>query len=412
MPEMGDLLREGSVTDPFFEVLNDSDWNACIGKQGEEINYVEGYLQAAQLLVDTLLEKEMFGSRDTLVMPILFNARHGLELALKHVLRELGALGMARTREGPVDHDLHAYWVHLIGQRIGDRACREQLAELKPFVESFMKKDIDGQELRYFENRDGKQSLEDQAVVNLPLIQAGVRELRDILDRLMERVARLGQEHVSGTKTAECSRMDLIAIARIVGAKSSWTEDAFLERKADVMAQFGLSSKSFSKALDAIKESRELKNLIGVESELVHLSEAKIVDIVGLWLDANPPKRAKTPSRVIDVASISFDDVMRYGDTMGALNNAAMKQLTVEEFADLQTIFYIGRDGRFGEEYPRLLEKTLAAHRLEKERYSLFHHILSKKNFIDGLAAGLQRVGQPALGDKVANMRGALRPAD
>ncbi|SMP59701.1 DUF3775 domain-containing protein [Novosphingobium panipatense] len=412
MPEMGDLLRAGSVTDPFFEVLNDGDWNACIGKQGDEINYVEGYLQAAQLLVDTLLEKEMFGSRDTLAMPILFNARHGLELALKYVLRELVALGMARTREGPIDHDLHAYWVHLSEQRIGDRACREQLAELKPFVESFMKQDIDGQELRYFEHRDGKQSLGEQAVVNLPLIQASVRELRDILDRLMERVARLGQEHVSGTKTAECSRSDLIAIARIVGPKPSWTEEAFLERKADAMAQFGLSSKSFSKALDAIKASRELKNLIEVESDLLHLSEAKILEIVALWLDANPPKPASTPPRVVNAASISFDDVMRYGDKMSTLNKAVMEQLTVEEFADLQTIFYVGRDQRFGEEYPRLLETTLEAHRLAKERYALFHHILSKKNFIDGLAAGLRCIGQPALGKKVAQMRDALRPSE
>ncbi len=412
MPEMGDLLREGRVTDPFFEVLNDGDWNACIGKQGDEINYVEGYLQAAQLLVDTLLEKEMFGSRDTLAMPILFNARHGLELALKYVLRELGALGMARTREGPVDHDLYAYWVHLSEQRIGDRACREQLAELRPFVESFMKQDIDGQELRYFENRDGKQSLGEQAVVNLPLIQAAVRELRDILDRLMKRVASLAQEHVSGTRTAECSRSDLIAIARIVGPKPSWTEDAFLDRKADAMAQFGLSSKSFSKALDAVKASRELKNLIEVESDLLHLSEAKIMEIVALWLDANPPKPANTPPRVVNPASISFDDVMRYGEKMGALNSAVMKLLTVEEFADLQTIFYVGRDQRFGEEYARLLDTTLAAHRHAKERYALFHHILSKKNFVDGLVAGLRRVGQPALGDKVAHMRDALRPAE
>jgi hypothetical protein len=412
MPEMGDLLREGRVTDPFFEVLNDGDWNACIGKQGDEINYVEGYLQAAQLLVDTLLEKEMFGSRDTLAMPILFNARHGLELALKYVLRELGALGMARTREGPVDHDLHAYWMHLSEQRIGDRAFHEQLAELKPFVESFTRQDIDGQELRYFENRDLKQSLGELAVVNLPLIQAAVRELRDILDRLMERVARLGQEHVSGTRTAECSRSDLIAIARIVGPKPSWTEDAFLERKADAMAQFGLSGKGFSKALDAIKASRELKTLIEVDSDLLHLSEAKIVEIVALWLDANPPKPANTPARVINAASISFDEIMRHGDKMSTLNKAAMERLTVEEFADLQTIFYVGRDRRFGEEYPRLLKMTLEAHRLAKERYALFHHILSKKNFIDGLAAGLRRVGQPALGDKVAQMRDALRPAE
>lgn len=89
-----------------------------------------------------------------------------------------------------------------------------------------------------------------------------------------------------------------------------------------------------------------------------------------------------------------------------------MQRLTIEEFADLQTIFYVGRDWRFGEEYPRLLEATLAVHRQAKERYALFHHILSKKNFIDGLVAGLRRVGQPALGDKVAHMRDALRPAE
>jgi hypothetical protein len=354
----------------------------------------------------------MFGSRDTLAMPILFNARHGLELALKYVLRELGTLGMARAREGPVDHDLHAYWVHLIEQRIGDRACRAQLAELKPFVESFMKQDIDGQELRYFENRDGKQSLGEQAVVNLPLIQTAVRELRDILARLMERVARLAQEHVSGTRTAECSRSDLIAIAKIVGPKPSWTEDAFLDRKAYAMAQFGLSSRSFSKALDAVKASRELKNLIEVESDLLHLSEAKIMEIVALWLDANPPKPANTPSRVVTAASISFEDIMHYGDKVDALNRAVMKLLTVEEFADLQTIFYLGRDRRFGEEYPSLFETTLAAHRHAKERNALFHHILSKKNFIDGLVIGLRRVGQPALGDKVVHMRDALRPAE
>lgn len=412
MPQMGDLLREGSVTDPFFEVLSDGDWNACIGKQGDEINYVEGYLQAAQLLVDTLLEKKMFGSRDTLAMPILFNARHGLELALKYVLRELVALGMARTREGPVDHDVHAYWGHLSEQRIGDRACREQLAELKPFVESFMRQDIDGQELRYFENRDGKQSLGEQAVVNLPLIQAAVQELRDILARLMERVACLAQEHISDTRTAECSRSDLIAIARIVGPKASWTEKSFLDRKADAMAQFELSSRSFSRALDVVQASRELKNLIEVESNLLHLSEAKIMDIVALWLDANPPTPANTSPRVVNAASISFDDVLRYGEKMGALNRAVMKQLTVEEFADLQTIFYVGRDQRFGELYPRLLETTLAAHRLATERYTLFHHILSKTNFIDSLVAGLRRVGQPALGDKVAHLRDAVLRAE
>ena len=33
--------------DPFFRMPAGSDWNACIGKQGTEENYLEGYTEAA-----------------------------------------------------------------------------------------------------------------------------------------------------------------------------------------------------------------------------------------------------------------------------------------------------------------------------------------------------------------------------
>ena len=57
MSELSRLLRDGTIVDPFFQVVHDGQWNACIGVQGEELNYIDGYLQAAQLLVDTLIEK-------------------------------------------------------------------------------------------------------------------------------------------------------------------------------------------------------------------------------------------------------------------------------------------------------------------------------------------------------------------
>lgn len=410
MPEMAELLRNGTITDPFFEVLNDGDWNACIGKQGDETNYVEGYLHAAQLLVDTLLEKKLYGSRDTLAMPILYNARHGLELALKFILRELVTIDMATARAGADDHDLQAYWEHLSAQKVGDRACRDQLTELKPFVESFMKKDIDGQELRYFENREGKQSLEELAVVNLPLMRAAIEELRDIVQRLMDRVFRLGQEHVTGTRTKECSRSDLIAIASIVGPQATWSEDSFLDRKAEAMAKFDLTSNGFSRALDAIKGSRELKVLIGLDTPLTYLPTDKALEITQRWLDAHPPELA-AETTMIDDATISIEDIMNYGQTMRALNEAALALLSVEEFSDLQTIFYVGRDRRYGEEYSAYLALTLRTHQLDNRRYEKVHHILSKLNFIDGFAEGLRRVGQPALADQVAALLAQARAA-
>jgi len=33
--------------DPFFRLSAASDWSACIGKQGIEENYLDGYIEAA-----------------------------------------------------------------------------------------------------------------------------------------------------------------------------------------------------------------------------------------------------------------------------------------------------------------------------------------------------------------------------
>ena len=75
--------------DPFFEPLRDCTWNACIGRQGDEENYVDGYIQASLLLTETILNNEIYGFRDTLILPIMFNARHAIELVLKYVTKEL-----------------------------------------------------------------------------------------------------------------------------------------------------------------------------------------------------------------------------------------------------------------------------------------------------------------------------------
>lgn len=57
--------------DPFFWMPVESEWNACIGRQGDEENYVDGYIEAAMELASAVLEKKLYGKRDTLVMPIL-----------------------------------------------------------------------------------------------------------------------------------------------------------------------------------------------------------------------------------------------------------------------------------------------------------------------------------------------------
>src|ERR1700689_2999735 len=91
--------------DPFFRLAADSDWNACIGKQGTGENYLEGYIEASMELVGTVIEKKQFGKRDTVVLPILYNARHAIELVLKFSTSRLETVGLLWKPKRP-DHDI------------------------------------------------------------------------------------------------------------------------------------------------------------------------------------------------------------------------------------------------------------------------------------------------------------------
>ncbi|AJA09880.1 hypothetical protein SKP52_14990 [Sphingopyxis fribergensis] len=409
MSEIASLLDDGTITDPFFQVIHDGEWNACIGKQGDDLNYVEGYLDAAQILVDTLIKQENYRGRDTLAMPILYNARHGLELALKFILRELSSINMAVPRGGAADHDVKAYWEQLSGQPIGDLHCRALIAELQPFALSLGCIDPGGQELRYFDSRDGKQSLAEKAVVNLPLIQASIRGLRDILGNLINRVFQLKEEVAAGAMTNECSRADLVDIARIVGPQARWIEESFLDRKTEAKATFGLSGNGLSRALTAIREGRQLRTLIGLEAPLAHLTAGLVLEVAARWLQTYPPPTLNSEPIIISADEIDFEEMVAHGEAVAALDNWVIDRLSVEEFADLETVFYIGRDQLFGEFYERKLDGTLIAHRLEPNRSAVVDDIMSKTNFLDGLIAGLSRVGQPNLSVAVEQLQNGAR---
>jgi hypothetical protein len=317
---------------------------------------------------------------------------------------------MARDREGAANHDVMAYWNHLAAQNVGDLECRTLIAALAPFVESLGRIDADGQELRYFENRDGRQSLADHAVVNLRLLQASVVHLREVLAKLVRRISDLEYEVAAGAMTNECSRSDLIQIARIVGPHDNWSEPEFADRKATAMVQFGLTNSSVSRALKAIRDSRELRSLIGFETALKYLTADALTDVVVRWLETNPPATADAAPNVIEASAINLDEIFRHGREAAALDRWVAARLSVEEFADLQTVFYIGRDKTFGDLYDRLVDQTLKAHRMRGDRLMVVHHIMSKTNLIAALVAGLARAGQPALAERIRQLRDDARP--
>lgn len=402
--------RATSETDPFFEIVHDGQWNACVGVQGSEINYVEGYLDAARILADTLVAEELMGKRDTLVMPILYNARHGLELAMKYVVSKLVTLELIRVPEGRTNHHILRYWQHLEDANVADRGIRELVVGLEPYVRSLSRIDVDGQQLRYFTTNDNTTSLGNQAVVHLLLVRESVEKLATILGDLTHRVAMLLAEHPTGTKTTRCSRLDLSEIVEMMGPHATWAEDAFLDRKAAVMARFLLTKKAFSNAIDAIRKSRELAARVGIEQNLLHVDDAKVIRLAESWLEVYPPVLHGTGPIVVRPRDIGFEEIERHTAQVRKLVTDVQKTLSLEEFADVEAVFNIGRNSEFGEYYESSVDQTIRQHRLEEgRRAEKIRHIVSKTNLLDGLTTGLRRVGRPSLADQLVRLREAAR---
>lgn len=392
------------VLDPFFEVIHDGQWNACVGVQGDALNYVDGYLEAARVLVAAVIDQRLAASRDTLAMPILYNCRHGLELALKFAIDQLHRIGILAATH-PVDHDILSHWKHLRDAEIGDLRIRQIVGELEPFVTSLSGIDEDGQELRYASNRDGGRSLDRLAVVNLQLIRRSIEAMSEILERLKVRLFDLESERPTGTHTNECSRADLQEIARTIGQHASWREAAFDDRKREVMERFGLSSRKFSAAVTAIRRSPPLAASVGLERELRHLSDDKAFAALSLWAKAHPMKHFDPEGIGVNYCDRDWAAYAEDARTARELDEAIIQLLTTEEFADLQVVFYIGRDRVKGEHYEPYLDRTLAVHRAASTRWEATHHIMSKTNLLDALIDGAVAVGRPSLATKLRSVR-------
>lgn len=371
-----------------------------MGPQGSEENYVDGYIEAAIELAAAVIDNKMFAKRDTLAMPILYNARHGVELALKYAINQLHGMGVLKATHPP-DHDVLSHWTMLAASALGDRALREHIAALKSYVTSLSLIDDDGQALRYATRRDGRASLPDRPLANIAMICDSLAALQKTVTGLKDRIHDLAQERNTGSFTAECSRSDLLEIAGMLPPKRAWTEAIFGEAKAAVRARFNLSSRKFSHAVDVIKGCREMKLLIGLETDLLHLSDQHARLVVEQWCRRHPQPPQPNDLGVVRFADIDWEKMQEQDRIATEVNAAIVAALTPEEIADLETIFYIGRDNPFGEHYQRLFESTRQKHRVANNLTEEVNHLMEKTNFRKALAAGVGKLGRPGLADEL-----------
>jgi hypothetical protein len=96
-------------------------------------------------------------------------------------------------------------------------------------------------------------------------------------------------ERRAGVFTPRCSRSDLVEIAGMMPPLADWKSEAFTAAKEVVKKRYGLSNTQFSKAIDAIKSNREMRGMLGGETDLPYLTDDETIAVVEQWRQAEPP---------------------------------------------------------------------------------------------------------------------------
>lgn len=391
------------TNDPFFRLTGDSEWNACIGPQGHEENYVDGYMEAAMYLSQVVLEKSLHISRDTLVLPILYNTRHAIELTLKFLMKQLYEEGFLHAPPKS-NHKIHEHFEALERGRLGDSQMRELIKHLSPFVESLAEIDDDGQQLRYAIDQSGQASLKNRPLANLQVIRSSLVELSDILKRLKTRTQALCDEHKTGTFTAACSRSDLKAMAELLIAFPERRGTEYEQLRRDLKIRYGLGNKTLLDAIVVIEDNRELGSLLGKEFALKQLSDEKVRIAAECWSSIHPPRDPSLPRSSMVSASEIRLEILNAKSSYSA-GEELLAQLTTEDLVDLETIFYLSRDRYFPECYDDLYAQKQSEYAVDSNHISKASHLMSKTNFLKEVSRALALLGRRSLSSEIWSMR-------
>jgi hypothetical protein len=384
--------------DPFFSLREDSDWNACIGIQGDELNYLDGYIEAALYLAVEIIEKKMYEKRDTLVLPILFNARHAIELLLKFVVSRIAGHGIIAHRQ-KLDHDIRGYFDYVMACNLGDETLKLALKKLKPFVASLDQIDKDGQELRYYRNRADQTSLSKHPLANIETVRESLKNILDLIDQIVYRVLSFLEERRTSTHTNYCSRRDLLTIAKSLPPRPQWNTPAFDSAKNVIKARFSLTNTQFCKALNTIQTSRELNGILGVETGLAHLSDDKVLLVIEEWNILHP---AKEESGDIWIVPANLGGLANHAARKKEVVMRLMEKLTADEIADLQAIYSLGRPGAFGEDYEQRLVAAKKRQQDSGEAKRQLIDLVESLGLPRYLEIGARRTGRIELANKLA----------
>jgi len=165
-PKKGDRLLRSS-----------NDWNKAVefvsSPISKHVHLWDGYMRAAAGLIELCTQDGYEHERHFVIYPILFNYRHGLELAMKWVVLMYGGKGLAGIDE---DHDLWKLWKQckkIVEKYDANNQETEKIVE--KIIKEFHDLDKVGITFRYGWGKNGKE-------IKLPDHLVDLENIRDVME--------------------------------------------------------------------------------------------------------------------------------------------------------------------------------------------------------------------------------------
>ena len=251
-----------------------------------------GFKRTVEILIKSLKVSQEV--EDLLVYPIVYNARHSIELSLKIVIKMLWELERKKKISHSVEfiaerkkklhtHNIEELYKMACENKNIDRRVPAYFENIEDMIQ-FYYFDEEGDAFKYELNKDDQPHMIKNQIshISIELLETEFKAVMEKFDDLIYFLGSCVDEYSLGTFTKSLSRTDIGEISKKLPVYEEWSTEKFKEVKDQIKQEYQLGSKELTDALNLIKKHRLFSSNIGCERMFGTITEDELKEYASL----------------------------------------------------------------------------------------------------------------------------------